>query len=75
MVTQRVQMKSVLPWLVRWACRTGTRDLCSALAALVGRVENIFSLTLHYYNYFVPIAQQAGQTAVLGRLYLSICLC
>jgi hypothetical protein len=75
MVTQRIQMKGVLPCLVRWACRTGTRDLCSALAALVGRVENIFFLTVHYFNCFVPIAQQARRTAVLGRLYLSMCLC
>jgi hypothetical protein len=47
----------LLPWLVRWACRAGT-NLCSALAALVGRVENIFFLTVHYFNCFVPIAQQ-----------------
>ncbi len=26
MGTQRVQMKGVLPWLVCWACRAGTRD-------------------------------------------------
>jgi hypothetical protein len=32
---QRVQMKGVLPWLVRWACRAGTREFCSALPALV----------------------------------------
>ncbi len=34
--TQRVQIKGVLPYLVRWARRAGTRDFCSALAALVG---------------------------------------
>ncbi len=28
---------------VRWACRAGTRDFCSALAALVVPVQNIFS--------------------------------
>jgi len=27
------------------------------------------------FQFFVPIAQQAGQTAVLGRLSLSVCLC
>ncbi len=27
---------------------------------------------VHYFNSFVPIAQQAGQSAVLGRLSLSI---
>jgi hypothetical protein len=31
-----------------WACRAGTRDFCSALAALVGPVQNIFSLTVRY---------------------------
>jgi hypothetical protein len=71
MGTQRVQMKGVLPLLVCWACRAGTRDFCSALAALVSTVQNIFFLTVHYFNYFVPIAQHAGQAAVLGRLSLS----
>ncbi len=32
-----------------------------------------FFLTVHYFNSFVPIAQQAGQAVVLGRLSLSIC--
>jgi hypothetical protein len=68
-------MKGVLSWLVRWACRAATRDFCSSLAALVGLVQNIlFFLTVHYLNSFVPIAQQAGQAAVLGRLSLSVCL-
>jgi hypothetical protein len=35
--TQRVQMKGVLPWLVRQACCAG-----SALAALVGPIYKIF---------------------------------
>ncbi len=35
---QGVQMKGALPWLVRWACRAGTRDVCSALASSLGRV-------------------------------------
>ena len=42
MGSQRVQMKGVLPWLDRWACRGVTRDFCSSLAALVGLVQNIF---------------------------------
>jgi hypothetical protein len=33
-----------------------------------------FFLTVHYFNSFVTIAQQAGQAAVLGRLSLSVCL-
>jgi hypothetical protein len=56
MVTQRVQLKGVLPWLVHWACRAGTRDFCSALSALLGPVQNIFFLTVHYLNSFDPIA-------------------
>ncbi len=72
MGTQRVQMIGVLPWLVRWALHVGTRDFCSALATPVGPVKNIFFLTVHYFNSFVPIAQQTGQAAVLGRLSLSI---
>ncbi len=43
MVTQRVEMKGVLPWLVRWACPAGTWDFCPALASLVGLVQTIFS--------------------------------
>jgi hypothetical protein len=57
-----------------WACRAVTRDFCSALAALVGSVQNIVFLTVHYFNSFVPIAQQSGQAVVLGCLSLSICL-
>ncbi len=63
--------------LVRWACRVGrlgTRDLCSALAVLVGPVQKNFFLTVHYLNSFIPIARQAGQAVVLGRLSLSMCL-
>jgi hypothetical protein len=42
----------------------GTREFfCPVLAALVGPVQNIFSLTVHYFNSSVPIAQQAGQAA------------
>jgi hypothetical protein len=35
-------MKGVFYWLVRWACRAGTGDFCSALAALISPVQNIF---------------------------------
>jgi hypothetical protein len=49
-------------------------SFCSALAALVGPVQNIFFLTIHYFNSFVPIAQQAGRPAVRGRLSVSVCL-
>ncbi len=57
-----------------WACSASTRKLCSALAALLGPVQNNFYLTVHYFNSFVPNAQQAGQAAVLGYLSLRMCL-
>ncbi len=42
--TQRVQMKGVLPWLVHWAwCAGGTRDFCSALAALAAQYKIFLS--------------------------------
>jgi hypothetical protein len=64
-------MKGVLPWWVRWACRAGTRDFYSASAALVGTVQNIFFLTVHYLNAFVPTTLKLhGQAAVLARLSL-----
>jgi len=52
----------------------GISDFCSALAAIVGPTQNMFFLTVHYFNSFIPLAQQAGQAAVLGRLSLSLCL-
>ncbi len=57
-------MKGVLPWLVRRACRAGPRDLVSP-------VQNVFFLTLHYFNSFV---QKAGQAAVQGHLGLLECV-
>jgi hypothetical protein len=67
-------MKEVLSWFVRRACRAGTRDFWSALAALVGKVQKPFFHIALYFNAFVLIAQQAGQAAVLGRLSLTMCL-
>jgi hypothetical protein len=58
MGTHRVHMKGVLSWLLLWARRAGTIDLCPALAALVGLVQNI--------------GQQPGQAVVLGRLSLCV---
>ncbi len=65
-------MIGVLPWLVHCACRAGTREFCSDLAALVSPAQNIFFLAIQFFNSFVPIAQQAEQVAVLGRLSLTI---
>jgi hypothetical protein len=38
---------------------------------LLGPVQNIFFLTVYYFNSFVPIAQQAVQAVVQGRLSLN----
>ncbi len=56
MGTQRVQLKGGLPWLVRWACRAGKRYFCSALAALVGPVQNIFFSRCRLFNSFASWA-------------------
>jgi hypothetical protein len=66
-------MKGVLPWLVCWAVQDGTKDICPALAALVSPVQNSFFFTVHFFNACVPIAQQAGQAVVKGRLSLNMC--
>jgi hypothetical protein len=58
MGTQRVQMKGVLPWLVRWACRAaqGIFLFCLGCSCL-GTKQNTFFLVVHYFISFVPIAQ------------------
>jgi hypothetical protein len=61
MGTQRVQMKRGLLWLVPWACNATTRDFCSALAALVGPVQILFS-SLYTYSILLP-----PSTSKLGR--------
>ncbi len=60
--------------LDRVACRAGTRDFSPALTALICPVQNIFSSPVHYFNCFVANAQQARQSAVLGRLSLNMSL-
>jgi hypothetical protein len=65
-------MKGVLSWLVRWACHAGTRDFIPPWL-LWSAVQHIFFL-VHYFNSCVPIAQQAWQAAVLGRLPLIMCV-
>jgi hypothetical protein len=58
-----------------WVHHAVTRDFCPAFSALVGPVQNIFILTVHCFNPFVLIAQQAGQAVVQGRLSLNVFLC
>jgi hypothetical protein len=64
-------MKGALPWLV---CFARTRYFCSALAALVGQVQNIFGAHFTLFKLLHPQRQQAGKAAVLGHLSLSMCL-
>ena len=66
--------------------RSGKRSFLGLFAGIVVRVQEIFGLlwllqsaqythfflAVHYFNFFVPSAQQARQTTVLGRLSLSI---
>jgi hypothetical protein len=44
-----------------WACRAGTQDFCSAFAALVRLVQNIFFLTVHYFNPLSPSPSKLGR--------------
>ncbi len=56
----KLQMKG---FFLGWACRAGTRDFCSALAALIGPVQNIFSSL--YVQFICPhrLASWAGSRA------------
>jgi hypothetical protein len=38
-------------------------------------VQNMLLLTVHYFNSFAPIAQHAGQVAVLCKFCLSLSVC
>jgi hypothetical protein len=51
--------------LVRWLV-VPVEEIFSALAALVGTVQNIFFLTGHYFNSFALISQKAGQAVMQG---------
>jgi hypothetical protein len=67
-------MKGVLSWLVRWPWCAVKGYFCSALAAKICPVQNIFPHHIYCYNSFVPIGQKAGLATVLGRLSLSMFL-
>jgi hypothetical protein len=60
------------------SCSLSLSSLCVeeeifVLPWLPQSLKKIF-LTVHYFNSFVPIDQQAGQAGVLGRLSLSMCV-
>ncbi len=75
MGAQSVQTKRVLSRLVRHA---GTTDFSSALAALVGPVQNIY-FSSQVYTILIPLSPLSSklsteQAVVLGRLSLRMCL-
>jgi hypothetical protein len=61
MGTQRVQIKGVLPC---WSCGAGTRDFYPAVAALLGPVQSIFFLALHYF--IIGPHRRAGNVGYLS---------
>jgi hypothetical protein len=64
-------MIGILPWLVRWARRAGTRDFFPALAALVGPVYKIFFN--NYLTYQSPSPSQLGrQSCRVACLFISV---
>jgi hypothetical protein len=65
-------MKEVLLWLDRCVFREGTRDFCSALAALVSIEQNIFSSPSNISIHLSPAPSNHGQAVVLGSLSLSV---
>jgi hypothetical protein len=71
MGTYGIQIKVVvLPWLVCWARRAGTRDFLSCLGCSGQPSTTYFFLTVHYFNFCVPVSQQPGQAVVQGCLSL-----
>jgi hypothetical protein len=65
-------MGSFLGWFIGFV--VPVKEIVVQPWLIVGPVQNIFFLIVHYFNSSVPIAQKAGQAAVLGRLSLSTCL-
>ncbi len=71
MGTQRGHMIGVLPWLVGWTRRAGTKDFCPALAALVSQIQNIIFHTANFFTILVPIAHA---TWAGGRAGSPVCV-
>jgi hypothetical protein len=73
MGTQRVQMKGVFPWLVRWTRHTGTRDFWPALADLVSPVQNTFSSPYTISVHLSPSPSQLGrQSCLVASLFVCV---
>jgi hypothetical protein len=58
--------------LLGLACQYKRLLFCLVPWLLKSARTNVFFLTVYYFNSFVPIAQQAGQAAVLGRPSLTV---
>jgi hypothetical protein len=63
-------MKAVLFWLVRWALVLPAQEIFILPWLLLSAQYNIFFPHRTLFTFFVPIAQQAGQAVVQGRLSL-----
>jgi hypothetical protein len=63
-----------LPWLIRWAPCTGTRDFLSCLRCISQPCTKYFFLTAHYFTSFVSFAHPAGHAVVPRRLSFNMCL-
>ncbi len=74
MGTQRVQMKDVLPWLVRWAFMPVQETFILPRLLWSAQYKIFFSAPYTIFNLCVPIAQQPGQAVVPGHLSLNVCL-
>jgi hypothetical protein len=68
MGTPRVQMKGVLPWFVRWALRASGEIFVLPWLTQLTQYKIFFPHRTLFQFIIVPIAQQAGQAAVPGRL-------
>jgi hypothetical protein len=66
MGTYGVQIKKILPWLVRLARRAGTIDFHFAFAALVSPVHNNFFLTSQFFNFMCPNHPATGAGSRAG---------
>ncbi len=70
-----IHMKGVLPGLVRWARRIGTRDFCSVLGALVDLVKKSSSPD-NFLLYLSPSPSKLGrQSCRVACLLLSVFGC
>ncbi len=74
MKNQRLRMKGILPWLglLGLSYRYKRLLFCLGCSTRPGTKYEYIFLTVHYFHSVVPIAQQAGQAAVLVRLSLSM---